>query len=308
MFCKKQKNMTQDTLFKLATGTAAFLIPLIMGGILGALVFNALPAIRAFGLKFLITNEWNPATGKFGAAASLFGTVLSSLIAMLMAVPASLFIAAFLSEFAPRWLKKPVRYGIETLAAIPSIIYGMWGLFVVAPFMSQHVQPFLTRYFGFIPLFKGPPMGIGMLNAGFILALMVLPFITSAMYEVFVMTPRETREAAYGAGATAWEVLSRVTLPQSLPGVVGALFLGFGRAIGETMAVTFVIGNTHQISSSLFSAGTTIASTLANEFTEASEGIYLGALFELGIILLFVNLIVIVIGQQWLKKLKQRGF
>ena len=294
--------------FRIFTVTAAMLIPIIMFSIIISLVSNSMESIHKFGWSFLSTNDWNPVIGSFGALASMFGTVISSLIAMLIAVPASFLIALFLVEIAPKRLKTPVRYGIETLAAIPSIIYGMWGLFVIAPLLADHVQPFLTEHLGFIPLFDGPPMGIGMLNAGIVLALMILPYMTSVMRDVFSMVPGHLREAVFGMGATTWEVVSKITVRYSFKGMMGALFLGLGRAVGETMAITFVIGNDHSISSSLFMPATTIASTLANEFTEASENLYLSSLFELGLILLAINIIVVVVGELWIKNVsKGRG-
>ena len=223
---------------------------------------------------------------------------------MVIAVPLSLVIALFLVELAPPRVSRLVGGGIELLAAIPSIIYGMWGLFVFAPFMADHVQPFLTKTLGFLPLFQGPPMGIGMLSAGIILAFMVLPFITAVMRDVFAMVPPVLKESAYGLGATTWEVTHKVTVRYGLRGLLGAVFLGLGRAIGETMAVTFVIGNDHRISASLFAAGNSIASTLANEFAEASEPLYLSALIELGLILLVITFLVQVVTQVMLSRVK----
>jgi len=224
---------------------------------------------------------------------------------MVLAVPLSLVIALFLVELAPPALSKPVGYAIELLAAIPSIIYGMWGLFVFAPFMSAYIQPALAGYFGFLPLFSGPPMGIGMLSAGIILALMILPYISAVMREVFSMVPAVVKESAYGMGATTWEVTYKVTVRYGLRGLLGASFLGLGRAIGETMAVTFVIGNDHRLGLSLFSPGNTIASTLANEFAEASAPIYLSSLMELGLILFLITLLIQMLAQLWLHRLQK---
>ena len=231
---------------------------------------------------------------------------MSTAIAMLIAVPLSLIIALFLVELAPPRVSRFVGGAIELLAAIPSIIYGMWGLFVFAPFMADYVQPFLKRVTGGFFLFEGPPMGIGMLTAGLILALMILPFITSVTRDVFLMVPAVVKESAYGMGSTTWEVTRKVTVPYGIQGIIGACFLGLGRAIGETMAVTFVIGNRHEIALSLFSAGNTIASTLANEFTEASEDIYLSSLIALGLVLFVVTFLIQLAAQLWLKRTRRK--
>jgi phosphate transport system permease protein len=239
-------------------------------------------------------------TQTFGAASSIYGTVVSTLIAMVLAVPMSLVIALFLVELAPPRLSKVVGTLIELLAAIPSIIYGMWGLFIFAPFMAKYVQPVLGRYLGFLPLFEGPPMGIGMLTAGIILAFMVLPFITTICRDVFSLVPAVLKESGYGVGATTWEVTYKITIPYGIVGVLGGIFLGLGRALGETMAVTFVIGNSHGISASLFSPGNSIASCLANEFAEATEPIYVSSLIALGLVLFVFTFIVQVISQAML--------
>jgi phosphate transport system permease protein len=259
-----------------------------------------------FGARFLVTQAWNPVTGEFGALSSIYGTLVSTAIAMAVAVPLSLIIALFLVELAPPRISRFVGGAIELLAAIPSIIYGMWGLFVFAPFMADHVQPLLARVGGDFPLFSGPPMGIGMLTAGLILALMILPFITSVTRDVFRMVPAVVTESAYGIGSTTWEVTRKVTIPYGIQGIVGACFLGLGRAIGETMAVTFVIGNRHDISLSLFAAGSTIASTLANEFTEASEGLYLSTLVELGLVLFLITFGIQLAAQLWLRRTRRK--
>ena len=246
---------------------SAGLVLLIMIAILIELTHHSQLSLHKFGFGFLFSSAWNPVSGQFGALSSIFGTVVSTVIAMLLAVPLGLVIALFLVELAPPWLSTIVGNAIELLAAIPSIIYGMWGLFVFAPFLADHIQPLLGKTLGFLPLFKGAPMGIGMLTAGIILALMILPFVAAVMRDVFRMTPAVVKEAGYGMGATTWEVTSHVTVRYGLSGLLGAVFLGLGRAIGETMAITFVIGNNHNISASLFAAGNSIASTLANEFT-----------------------------------------
>jgi len=293
-----------DIAFRWFTAVCAVIIILIVAGIFVELAINSWPAIRKFGLRFLISREWNPVPGieQFGALSSIYGTLVTTGIVMLLATPVSLVIALFLVELAPPKVSGAVGGAIELLAAIPSIIYGMWGLFVFAPFMQDHVQPLLGRIGG--PLFAGPPMGIGMLTAGIILAIMVLPFITAVTRDVFLMVPPVVKEAAHGMGATTWEVTCKVVLRYGVHGIVGALFLGLGRAIGETMAVTVVIGNDHAVSSSLFSAGNSIASTLANEFTEASEPMYLSALFELGLVLFLITVAFQIVAQLWLRRLR----
>ncbi|HKI98809.1 MAG TPA: phosphate ABC transporter permease subunit PstC [bacterium] len=296
-----------DTLFRAFTVACAAAVCLLMLAIVLELIRNSELSIRTFGFSFLWTDAWNPVTKQFGAASSIYGTLVSTAIALLVAVPMGLAIALFLVELAPAWLSRYVGYALELLAAIPSIIYGMWGLFVVAPYLADHVQPALQATLGWIPLFDGPPMGIGMLTAGLILALMALPFIATVMRDVFTMVPTVLKEAAYGMGSTTLEVTSRVTIPFSIQGLVGAVFLGLARAIGETMAVTFVIGNAHNIEASLFMPGNSIASTLANEFTEASDPLYLSALVELGLALFAITFIIQMIAQVWLARLKRRA-
>jgi phosphate transport system permease protein len=291
-----------DFVFKGFSAFCAVLILVLVAYIFVELFRNSHLSIRRFGLGFFVSNAWDPVHEEFGAASSIFGTFLSTIIAMIIAVPLSLVIALFLVELAPPRISRVIGAAIELLAAIPSIIYGMWGLFVFAPFMADHVQPFLGKVGGDLPLFKGPPMGIGMLSAGIILALMILPFISSVTRDVFEMVPQVVKESAYGVGATTWEVTRKVTIRYGLKGIIGASFLGLGRALGETMAVTFVIGNNHSISPSLFAAGNTIASTLANEFTEASEPLYLSSLIELGLALYIVTFIVQVIANLWLRQ------
>jgi phosphate transport system permease protein len=270
------------------------------------LMRNSRLSLKEFGLKFLTSTEWNPVFSQYGALTSIFGTGVSTLIALLIAIPLGLVIALFLVELAPRGVSGFFGGAIELLAAVPSIIYGMWGLFVFAPFMANTVQPLLGKYLGFLPLFQGPPLGIGMLTAGIILAFMILPYISSVTKEVFQMVPAVVKESAYGVGSTTWETTRAVTLRYSLRGIVGAGFLGLGRALGETMAVTFVIGNNHTISTSLFSAGNSIASTLANEFAEAAEPLYLSALIELGLVLFIITLIFQTLAQLWLWSIKKK--
>jgi phosphate transport system permease protein len=299
-----------DIGFRLLTRSAAIAVLIILGGIILSLVFGAWPALSKFGFKFLVTETWNPVTEEFGAIAPIYGTVVTSIIAMLIAVPVGLFIAMFLTELCPMWLRRPIGIAIELLAGIPSIIYGIWGLFVFAPFLQQYVQPLLIEVFGPVPglsnLFAGPPYGIGILTAGLILAIMVLPFITSISRDVFEAVPPVLKEAAYGLGCTTWEVVRYVVLPFTRVGVIGGVMLGLGRALGETMAVTFVIGNAHRIAGSILAPGTTISATIANEFTEAVEDIYTSSLIALGLILFIITFIVLAIARLMLMRLNAR--
>ncbi|MCE5323786.1 phosphate ABC transporter permease subunit PstC [bacterium] len=295
------RKLEANRLFRSITAACAGTLLILAIGIIFELWRNSQMAIGKFGFGFLTSTKWNPVSGEFGALSSIYGTVISTLIALIIATPMSVVVALFLVELAPKKLSGFFGTAIELLAAIPSIIYGMWGLFVFAPFMANHIQPWLGKYLGFSSLFQGPPMGIGMLTAGMILALMILPFISSVMRDVLQMVPAVTKESAYGLGATTWEVTKDVSIPYGLRGMVGAIFLGLGRAIGETMAVTFVIGNDHKLATSLFASGNTIASTLANEFTEASEPIYLSALIELGLVLFLITALFQIVAQIWLK-------
>jgi len=299
-----------DAAFRQVTRAAAIAVLVILGGIIVSLVLGAWPALRAFGVGFLFEESWNPVTERFGAIAPIYGTIVTSLIAMLIAVPVGLFIALFLTELCPIWLRRPIGIAIELLAGIPSIIYGIWGLFVFAPFLQQYVQPFLIAAFGNVPLlstlFEGPPYGIGIMTAGLILAIMVLPFITSISRDVFEAVPPVLKEAAYGLGCTTWEVARYVVLPYTRVGVIGGVMLGLGRALGETMAVTFVIGNAHRISGSIMAPGTTISATIANEFTEAVGDLYTAALIELGLILFLITFIVLAIARLMLMRLNAR--
>jgi len=294
-----------DLVFRWITAACAGLIVIVILALVLELAWNSRLSLHRFGAGFLISRAWNPVTGEFGALSSIYGTLVSTAIAMLLAVPLALITALFLVELAPPRLSRVVGAGIELLAAIPSIIYGMWGLFVFAPFMAEHVEPALGRSLGFLPLFQGPPMGIGMLTAGVILALMILPFICAVSRDVFQMVPAVVKESAYGLGATTWEVTHKVTVRYGIRGIIGAAFLGLGRAIGETMAVTFVIGNDHSFSASLFDSGNSIASTLANEFSEASDPIYLSALVELGLVLFFITAVVQALAQVWLGRMQK---
>jgi phosphate transport system permease protein len=296
-----------DLYFRWLTAVCALVLPLIMIAIGLALAFYSIPALRRFGLGFFISEEWNPVTQQFGALSSIYGTLVSTILAMLLAVPLSLAIALFLVELAPPRISRVVGTMIELLAAIPSIIYGMWGMFVFAPLMAGYVQPWLHTYLGWIPgiglLFQGPPMGLGMLTAGIILGFMVLPFTCAITRDVFHMVPNVVKESAFGLGATTLEVTTKVTIPYGLVGIIGAFFLGLGRALGETMAVTFVIGNSHQISLGLFYPGNSIASCLANEFAEATELLYVSSLICLGLVLFVITYGVQVISQMMLKRM-----
>ena len=299
-----------DSIFRHLTRTAAITVLVLLGCVILSLFLGSLPAFRTFGLNFLVEQRWNPVTERFGALAPIYGTLVTSLIAMLIAVPVGLLIALFLTELCPQWLRRPIGIAIELLAGIPSIIYGIWGLFVFAPFLQAYVQPFLISIFGRIPvlstLFEGPPYGIGMLTAGLILAIMVLPFITSISRDVFEAVPSVLKEAAYGLGCTTWEVARNVVLPYTRVGVIGGVMLGLGRALGETMAVTFVIGNAHRISASLIAPGTTISSAIANEFTEAVGDLYTSSLIALGLILFIITFIVLAIARYLLARIERR--
>jgi phosphate transport system permease protein len=299
-----------DNVFRQITRGAAVLVLVILGGVMISLVIGATPALREFGFNFLIEERWNPVTERFGAIAPIYGTVVTSFIAMFIAVPVGLMIAVFLTELCPIWLRRPIGIAVELLAGIPSIIYGIWGLFVFAPFMQQYIQPALIGLFGNVPilstLFAGPPYGIGVLTSGLILAIMVLPFITSISRDVFDAVPPMLKESAYGLGCTTWEVVRYVVLPFTRVGVIGGVMLGLGRALGETMAVTFVIGNAHKISSSILAPGTTISATIANEFTEAVGDLYTSSLIALGLILFVITFIVLACARYMLLRFERR--
>jgi phosphate transport system permease protein len=300
-----------DLVFHNLTFLFALFVLLILGGVIVALIDGALPALRAFGFPFVTTEVWNPVTEKFGALAPIYGTLVTSAIAMLVGIPVAFGVAVFITEICPIWLKRPLATMIELLAAIPSIIYGIWGLFVFAPFVQQYIEPALIASLGRVPgfgaLFAGPPLGIGVLTAGFILAIMVLPFISSIMRDVFETVPAILKESAYGLGATRSEVVRRIVLPYTRIGVAGGIMLGLGRALGETMAVTFVIGNAHRISASILQPGTTISASLANEFTEAVGDLYLSSLIALGFILFVITFIVLAIAKLMLLRLQKRA-
>lgn len=290
----------QDAFFHQLTQFFALLVLAALAGILISLGLEAMPALKTFGPAFLWTNIWNVPDEKFGALISVYGTVVTSVIALLIAVPISFGIALFLTETCPIWLRRPLGTAIELLAGIPSIVYGIWGLFVFAPLFSTYIQPPLQEAFEDWPLlggfFAGAPMGIGILTAGLVLSLMVIPFIASVMRDVFETVPPVLKESAYGVGCTTWEVVTKIVLPYTRVGVIGGIMLGLGRALGETMAVTFVIGNANRITGSLFAPGNSIASTLANEFGEASPGLHISSLFSLGLILFAITFIVLAIS------------
>src|SRR5437762_12064601 len=296
-----------DYLFRLATQFFAFLVLPLLAGIIVSLLAGSLPALRAFGPGFLTSPQWNPVTEQFGALVPIVGTLVTSFVALLIGIPVSFGIALFLTELSPIWLKRPLGTAIELLAAIPSIIYGMWGLFVLAPLFADYVQPWLINTLGATPaigvLFKGPPQGIGVFTAGFVLAIMVIPFIASVMRDVLEIVPPGLKESAYGIGCTTWEVVRNIVLPYTKVGVIGGIMLGLGRALGETMAVTFLIGNAHQLNASILAPGNSIASALANEFTEAVGDLYTSALIELGLILFVITFIVLALAKLLLLQL-----
>ena len=300
-----------DLLFRGTTRVFAVGVLVLLGAVMVALLIGGMPAFNAFGFGFLWGETWNPVKQIFGGAPAIYGTLVTSLIAMLIGVPLALGVAMFLTELCPPLLRRPIGILIELLAAIPSIIYGIWGLFVLAPFLQLTVQPFLKIIFGDIPLigilFSGPPLGLGILTAGFILAVMVLPFIAAVTRDVFLTVPAILRESAYGVGCTTAEVVRDIVLPYTRIGVVGGVMLGLGRALGETMAVTFVIGNSHRISGSLLAPGTTISATLANEFSEAVGDLYTSSLILLGFILFVITFIVLAAAKLLLMRLDQQA-
>jgi phosphate transport system permease protein len=302
---------TADTFFRYLTLSSAYLVLLILGAIFVSLILGGSLAFQTFGLSFLTTEVWNPVTEQFGALAPIYGTVVTSAIAMLVAVPISIGIAVFLTELCPMSLRRPIGIAIELLAGVPSIIYGIWGLFFFAPIIQQYVQPELIAFFKPIPvlnqLFAGPPYGIGILTSALILAMMVLPFITAVCRDVFDTVPPVLKESAYGMGWTTREVVGNVVIPYTRVGIIGGVMLGLGRALGETMAVTFVIGNAHRISASILAPGTTISATIANEFTEAVGDIYTSSLIALGLILFFITFIVLALARFMLMRIEKRA-
>jgi phosphate transport system permease protein len=297
-----------EWLFRSLTRGCAVLVLTVLLGVAAALVHGSLPALKVYHWTFLTTEVWNPVTEKFGALAPMYGTVITSIIAMVIAIPISFGVAIFLTETCPMFLRRPIGTAIELLAAIPSIVFGIWGLFVFAPLLQQYLQPWLIDHLGPWPvigaLFQGPPFGIGLLTAGLVLAIMVLPFVSSVMREVFSMTPTSLKEGAYGLGATQWDVVRGVVLPWSRVGVIGGIMLGLGRALGETMAVTFVVGNAHRISGSLIAPGTTISAAIANEFTESVGELYTSSLIALGLVLFVLTISIIAAARLLIMRLE----
>ena len=301
-----------DRTFQLITAGAAWFVLSLLAGIAASMAWGGRLAFKTFGWRFVSSRDWDAVGGHFGALVPIYGTLVTSAIALLIAVPVSIGIALFLTDIAPRWTRGPIAMAIELLAAIPSIIYGMWGLFVFAPFMAAHVEPWLSDHLGgkaiIGPLFSGPPIGIGMLTAGIVLGIMVIPFIAAVAREVFSAVPAPLRESAVALGSTRWEVLRSVTLPYTRSAMIGAIFLGLGRALGETMAVTFVLGNAHDLSASLLMPSNSIAAAIANEFTEADTDLYRSSLIALGFLLFVVTFIVLSIAKLLLMRInKQMG-
>ncbi len=300
-----------DLTFGLITALASLSIIILMGGIFAVLILESSPAIEKFGvIDFLISTDWNPVKESFGAATTIYGTAVTTILALLIAIPAALGIAIFVTEICPNFLKGPIGIAIELLAAIPSIIYGMWGLFTLAPIMSNYIEPALQKSIGKLPLvgilFEGTPMGIDLLTASVILSIMIIPFTASISRDAFNLTPSVVKESAYAIGATQWEVVKNVVLPYSKLGVFGGVALSLGRALGETMAVAFVLGNNHQITTSLFDAAATITVTLANEFTEADSDIYYSSLFYLALVLFVLSFVVLATAKFFLLKAERK--
>ncbi len=304
---KNPQSAIPDKIFAISVKSAAIFVLILLSGIMLSLIIASMPSIKEFGLRFLWEKEWDAPMDQFGALVPIYGTIVTSIIALVIAVPVSFGIAIFLTELAPPWLRRPIGVAVELLAAIPSIVYGMWGLFVFAPLFAKYFQAPLIKWSENIPilneLFSGYAFGIGILTAGIILAIMIIPYIASVMRDVFERTPRIMKESAYGLGATTWEVIWKVILPYTKKGVFGGIMLGLGRALGETMAVTFVIGNTYQFDSfSLFAPGNSITSSLANEFAEASSELHTAALMELGLLLFIITFIVLAISKVFMKQ------
>jgi phosphate transport system permease protein len=301
----------RERLFRGATLGAALVVLALLGGVALSLLIGAWPALSHFKLGFLTSQTWNPVTDKYGALAPIYGTLVTSVLALLLAVPVSFGIGIFLTELAPVWMKRPVGVAIELLAAVPSIIYGIWGLFVLAPVLQRHVQPWLIEVLGPLPLigplFQGPPFGIGVLSASFVLSIMVIPFISAVIRDVFETVPDVLKESCYGLGATTWEVIWQVVVPYARGGAIGGVMLGLGRALGETMAVTFVIGNAHRIGTSLMAPWTTISASIANEFAEAVGDLYTSSLIALGAILFLITFVVIAAARFMLLRLERKA-
>jgi len=298
-----------ETIFGIVTAGAAWLVLIALVAVAMSMAWGGRLAFQTFGFHFITSKDWDVVNGQFGALVAIYGTLVSSVIALIIAVPVSIGIALFLTDIAPGWSRRPIAVAIELLAAIPSIIYGMWGLFVFAPFMANHIEPWLNDHLGPLPvigaLFSGPPIGIGMLSAGIVLGVMVIPFIAAVARDVFSAVPTALRESAVALGATRWEILHRVTLPYTRSAVIGAIFLGLGRALGETMAVTFVLGNAHDLSASLLMPGNSIAAAIANEFTEADTALYRSSLIALAFLLFIITLIVLTIAKLMLLRINR---
>lgn len=300
----------QDSLFHKITFSFALLVLLVLAGIVASLFYGAMPAMKEFGFAFITTVEWDPINDQYGGMIAIVGTLVTSTIALLIAFPISFGIALFLTEICPVWLKRPLGTAVELLAGVPSIIYGMWGLFIFAPYFSEYGQPFLANTLGQLPvigvLFSGSKIGIGVLTAGIILGMMIIPFIASVMRDVFEIVPPVLKESAYGLGCTRWEVVRKIVLPYTKAGVIGGVMLGLGRALGETMAITFVIGNAHKLNWSLFAGGNSIASSLANEFAEAESELHVASLFLLGLILFVITFVVLASAKFLLLSMKRK--
>ncbi|MEI2418453.1 phosphate ABC transporter permease subunit PstC [Orrella sp. JC864] len=305
---QKNRNALMDALFKNLTRTFAFLVFSLLAAIMASLVYGSRESLSEYGIAFLWTNEWDPVNNVYGALVPIVGTLMTSFIALIIAVPVSFGIAMFLTELSPTWLRRPLGTAIEMLAAIPSIIYGMWGLFVFVPVFQRYIQPGLISTLGNLPLvggfFSGPPFGIGIFTAGLILSIMIIPFIAAVMRDVFELVPPLLKESAYGLGSSTWEVMWKVVLPYTRAGVIGGIMLGLGRALGETMAVTFVIGNAFRLPDSIFAPANSIASALANEFNEAG-GMQKSALIELGLILFLITTVVLALSKVLLLRLSK---
>ena len=306
----RKSGAAADRLFHLITAAAACFVLLLLGGAALSMAWGGRLAFETFGARFVTNVDWDVPASQFGALVPIYGTLVTSAIALIIAVPVSIGIALFLTDIAPRWSRGPIAIAIELLAAIPSIIYGMWGLFIFAPFMASHVEPWLSNHLGNAaiigPLFSGPPIGIGMLTAGIVLGIMVIPFIAAVAREVFNAVPAPLKESAVALGSTRWEILSRVTLPYTRSAIIGAIFLGLGRALGETMAVTFVLGNAHDLSASLLMPSNSIAAAIANEFTEADTDLYRSSLIALAFLLFVVTLIVLTIAKLLLLRINRQ--
>ena len=300
-----------DTIFHSICFAAALLVLILLGGVIASLVWGSLPAIQAFGFGFITSTQWDAVNDKYGALVAIYGTIITSVIALAIAIPVGLGIAIFLTELCPPRLRQPIGIAIELLAGIPSIIYGIWGFFILKPLLQAYVEPAIIATFGPIPVlnivFAGPPYGTDVFTAGFILAIMVLPFITSISRDVFVTVPAVLKESAYGLGFTTREVVGNVVIPYTRVGIIGGIMLALGRALGETMAVTFVIGNAHQLSPSLFSPGTSISATIASEFEEADRGLYTASLIELGLILFVITFVVLAAARLMLMRVERKG-